>query len=109
MICWTNLKKDVIVPRVNITPKAKADLEGIWNYSLDVWGIAQADSYVSALYSKFSWLAANPHIGKLRDDVAPDYYSFPQGEHVIFYMPYGDGIAVIGIPHKKMDILNYFE
>ena len=46
---------------------------------------------------------------KLRSDIAPDYRSFSQGQHVIFYMSVDGGIAIIGILHKKMDILNYFE
>lgn len=104
-----NSKKDVVVPEVNITPRAKADLENIWNDSCDVWGEAQADKYVKTIYHRFSWLAERPQAGKLRSDIAPDYRSFSQGQHVIFYMSVDGGIAIIGIPHKKMDILNYFE
>jgi toxin ParE1/3/4 len=98
-----------MVPQVNITPRAKADLENIWNYSFDIWGEAQADKYVHALYQRFLWLAEQPQTGKLRSDIAPDYRSFSQGQHVVFYISVNGGIAIIGIPHKKMDILNYFD
>tara|TARA_R100000005_G_C4914141_1_gene150455 strand:+ start:371 stop:679 length:309 start_codon:yes stop_codon:yes gene_type:complete len=40
--------------------------------------------------------------------VAEGYYSFPQGEHVVFYLIGGEGIDIIGIPHKEMDIITYF-
>jgi len=35
-------------------------------------------------------------------------HSFPQGEHVVFYMIVEKGIDILGIPHKEMDIITYF-
>jgi toxin ParE1/3/4 len=44
-------------------------------------------------------------LGKHRTDVAEDYYSFPQSEHVVFYLIGDKGIDIIGIPHKEIDII----
>jgi toxin ParE1/3/4 len=54
------------------------------------------------------WLAENPILSKHRTDVAEGYYSFPQGEDVVFYMIGEKGMDIIGIPHKKMDTITYF-
>ena len=94
----------------SLTPQAKADLEGIWNYTVDNWGIDQADKYIRQLYNQFELLADNPDLGKKRDEVKAGYRSFPEGNHVIFYMLLPDKrIAIIGIPHQKEDVELHFQ
>ena len=92
-----------------ITPNAKADLQEIWNYTLEAWNEEQADDYIFALFSRFEWLSERPLIGKHRPEIKTGYYSFPQAEHVIFYEIINNSIAIIGIPHQSMDIANFFE
>ncbi len=61
------------------------------------------------LEKRFKWLAMNPLPGKHRTDVAEDYYSFPKGQHVVFYLINQASIDIIGLPHKDMDIIYYFQ
>jgi toxin ParE1/3/4 len=93
----------------NLTPRAKTDLENIWLYTLQTWSEAQADKYINDMFARFEWLAKQPKIVKKRDDVAPNYYSFKHRQHVVFYLIRCKAIDIIGIPHKQMDILNYFD
>lgn len=95
--------------RFNLTPRAKEDLRGIWNYTAETWSEPQADNYVTALYQRFVWLAEQPQLGKHRPDVAQGYHCFPQGSHLVFYLVRDGAIDIIGIPHKEMDVLNYFD
>lgn len=95
--------------RFRLTPRAKEDLLGIWNYTFEVWSEAQADHYVSLIYDRCAWLAVHPLIGKHRSDIGDGYYCFPQGSHLIFYLICEDCIDIIGVPHMEMDTLNYFE
>ncbi len=92
-----------------LTPRAKEDLRGIWNYTYDTWSESQADAYIAALFDRFEWLAAQPRIGKHRRDICDGYYCFPQGSHLVFYLIRDDGIDIIGIPHKEMDICEFFD
>lgn len=94
--------------RYRITPRAAEDLRGIGRYTLETWGRTQRDNYLSAIDSRFSWLAKNPNLGKPRPDVAEGYHSYPQGSHVIFYLIGEKGIDIIGVPHQRMDVVNYF-
>ncbi|GAB4353483.1 MAG: type II toxin-antitoxin system RelE/ParE family toxin [Methylohalobius crimeensis] len=91
-----------------ITPRARDDLKNIGRYTLQVWGREQRDRYLRNLDHRFAWLAQNPHLGKHRPDILEDYYCFPQGAHLIFYLMRDDGIDIIGIPHQNMDVLNFF-
>lgn len=93
----------------NLTFRAREDLRGIWKYTTKVWNETQADSYIAGLYRRFSWLAKFPRSGKHRPDICEGYYSFPQGSHLVFYLIRDNVIDIIGIPHKEMDIPDYFE
>tara|TARA_R110002110_G_scaffold406752_1_gene627079 strand:+ start:2272 stop:2571 length:300 start_codon:yes stop_codon:yes gene_type:complete len=96
------------MPGFRVTPRAQDDLKNIGRDTERQWGKRQRNTYLKALEKRFSWLAENPQLGKQRTDVAEGYYSFPQGEHVVFYLIGDEGIAIIGIPHKEMDIITYF-
>jgi len=85
---------------------ALQDLEEIWLYTYEKWGPEQADSYLNHLFSRFTWLAENPLIGKARNDIKSGYYCFPEGMHLVFYTISDNGIDIIGIPHQSMDVIN---
>ncbi len=91
-----------------VTPKAQDDLKNIGRYSAKKWGNAQRDRYLKNLEKRFAWLAENPLLGKHRPDVVEGYYSFPQAEHIVFYLIHSSGVDIIGVPHKEMDTLTYF-
>jgi toxin ParE1/3/4 len=96
------------MPGYRVTPRALEDLKNIGRYTEQQWGKRQRNTYLRALEKRFSLLAENPQLGKHRTDVAEGYYSFPEGEHVVFYMIGEESIDIIGIPHKEMDIITYF-
>ena len=86
---------------------AQDDLESIWLYTFEQWGVTQADTYLKALTQRFDWLAENATMGKPRNDVKQGYYCFPEGTHLIFYTLTGNQVEIIGIPHRRMDIGEY--
>jgi toxin ParE1/3/4 len=81
-----------------LTPRAQQDLISIGRDTLKRWGREQ----------RFKLIAENPYMGRHRPDIKEGYYSCPEGSHVIFYLIRENGIDIIGIPHQRMDILNYF-
>jgi toxin ParE1/3/4 len=91
-----------------VTLAARNDLNNIGRYTLLKWGKAQRNIYLKNLETRFAWLADHPLLGKHRTDINEGFYSFPQSEHLVFYMMQPEGIDIIGIPHKEMDILSYF-
>jgi toxin ParE1/3/4 len=93
------------------TPQAKQDLLEIGEY------IAQANpqaafDLLDELEYKFHRLAANPKIGQLCADLAPDLPSdlrqFPAGSYVIFYRPTAEGIVIYRVLHGRRDIPQVF-
>ncbi|MET0355733.1 MAG: type II toxin-antitoxin system RelE/ParE family toxin [Cellvibrio sp.] len=92
-----------------IRQSAKEDLQEIWLYTITNWDSEQADSYISALFKRFSWLAENPTLGKIRTDIGENYYCFPEGIHSIFYVITENAIEIIAILHQRMDVLKHFD
>ena len=98
-----------MVNSYNLTFRAEEDLSDIWKYTIEIWNETQANSYIAGLYKRFSWLAELPRLGKHRPDICEGYYCFPQGSHLVFYLIRGNKIDIIAIPHKAMDIVDYFD
>jgi toxin ParE1/3/4 len=82
-------------PTYYLRQQANEDLEKIWSYTFNNWGINQADKYVRSLLSRCAWLARQPKIGKCRNDIKPGYYSFKEGHHLVFYTIRSNGIDII--------------
>ena len=92
----------------HVTPRAAKDLAAIARYGLQNWGDMLMERYLRRLNDRFHWLALHPNAGRKRDDVATDYRSFVEGQHLVFYIIQPNGIAIIGVPHQAMDVDGHF-
>ena len=70
--------------RIIRRPKAKADLEEIFNWIADD-SVEAADRYLEKLLAGFHTLADMPMIGSRRLPSYPDIRVFPVGNHLILY------------------------
>jgi len=96
------------VRQVRVTPRARDDLKNIRRYTERTWGKAQRNRYLKSIEVRFQWLAENPLLGKHRTDICEGYLSFPEAQHVVFYLIGSSTIDIIGSPHKEMDTISYF-
>lgn len=96
-------------PIYRVTPRAFKDLRDIGKYTNEKWGKEQRNKYLLDLDKRFAWLTKHPKLGKHRPDLCDGYYCYPQGAHLVFYLAHSQGIDIIGIPHKSMDIFIYFD
>lgn len=78
-------------------------MESIWLYTMEQWGVAQADAYTDALSSAFELLARNPRRGRTCDDIRKSYRRHLVGRHVVYYRVRDRGIDVVRILHGRMD------
>lgn len=89
--------------QVVLSPKAKSDLGGIWDYTLEKWGVEQAEKYVRELWEEIKRQARDHSTSTGISDVRPGYRKKRSGSHVIFFRLIEDGIDVIRILHQRMD------
>jgi toxin ParE1/3/4 len=92
------------VKKYKLTPAAKEDLIDVWNYTLEKWGLPQAEKYLLGIETQLEKLADNPDLGKHRREIHSGYYSFPVNKHVVFYLKAVDHIQIIGILPCRMDV-----
>jgi len=63
---------------------AENDLIDVWTYSLSLWGMAQADSYLDDIDKALLTLAEQPLIGIACDHIRSSYRRFPVRKHQIW-------------------------
>lgn len=82
-----------------ITPEANDDLDRIWFFGLERFGVVQADKYYYALISHFADLAAAPDLYPGVDHIRQGYRRSVCGSHSVYYrvrMEYVEIMRVIG-------------
>jgi toxin ParE1/3/4 len=53
-------------------------------------------------------LAETPSIGKYRNDLQQGLLSFPYESHVLYYTESKNGIVIVRVLHKGMDVERHF-
>jgi toxin ParE1/3/4 len=91
-----------------LAPKAEDDLDAIWRYSFEQWGVEQADVYVDVLTAAFAQLAEAPMIAPACEQIRKGYRKWPVERHVVYFRRTTYGIAVIRILHDRMDAPLHF-
>lgn len=85
------------------TVQATDDLDAIWEYTYENWGLDQAERYVRDLRAVCQALALRKRIGRTTT-MRRGYLSCPCGSHVIWYRELPDRIDVIRILHSAQDV-----
>ncbi|MEI9989893.1 MAG: type II toxin-antitoxin system RelE/ParE family toxin [Rhizomicrobium sp.] len=86
-----------------LAPLAEADLDDIWEFGADRWGVRQANIYAVQLRRAIERVAARPARGRMCDDIRPGYHRISVGSHVVFYRTMETGIVIVRVLHQNMD------
>lgn len=90
--------------RFVLSPRAQTDLDDIWDYTAETWGVDQAERYIRLIADSINAVATSPARGQRCDSIREGYRKYPAGSHVLFYRLSGDGIDVVRILHQQMDV-----
>ncbi|SEA62366.1 type II toxin-antitoxin system RelE/ParE family toxin [Nitrosospira multiformis] len=96
------------MPAIYKRPLAREDLIEIWEYIADD-SIDRADAFIDIIDGKLRTLAAQPMMGRARDELMAGLRSFPVGRYILFYELVTDGIALVRVLHSARDIPSQFE
>jgi toxin ParE1/3/4 len=86
-----------------LTPRAQTDLDEIWDYTAERWGLEQAETYTRQLWKDIAIVADRPSLGRECTEVRRGYRMYPSGSHVLFYRYTSDGVDIARILHERMD------
>lgn len=90
--------------KVEITEAADRDLTDIYLYSHREFGERQADRYLAGLEDCFRQLSERPLFARSADHLRHRYRRFEHGSHIIFFVTIEDGIRVVRVLHRRMDV-----
>ena len=86
-----------------LTPRAQTDLDEIWDYTADRWGLNQAETYTRQPWTDIAIVADRPSLGRECNEVRRGYRMYPSGSHALFCRQTADGIDVVRILHERVD------
>jgi toxin ParE1/3/4 len=90
--------------QLRLTPKARADLLAILDYTIQHWGEEQAEAYLLSLGETMKLLANQPGLGRRIDEIREGYFKFPAASHVLIYRTRPNIVEVVRVLHKSMDV-----
>ncbi len=90
-----------------LSQEADKDLEGIFDYTADKFGVSQAIAYVSSFDEVFIHLSANPKLGRERNEIRQGLRSLVKESHVIFYRIMKNNIRIVRVLHASRDVVNF--
>ncbi|MFD2697767.1 type II toxin-antitoxin system RelE/ParE family toxin [Mesonia sediminis] len=91
--------------KYELTNKAVADLNGIWEYTVENWSENQADKYYDMLLDICQDIADNPELGKNYNEIKSDLFGLKANRHIIFYQKSEvKPIEIMRILHERMDL-----
>jgi Plasmid stabilization system protein len=97
------------MPQYRLLRQAQRHIDEIREHTVRQWGLAQAKDYFDGMKMAFELLAANPSVGKNRDeDLKPGVLSFVYKSHIIYYRSTPQDIVIVGVMHHGMDHRRHF-
>ena len=88
-------------------PKARTDLNDIWDYSEAEWGTEQAETYTRSIQAAIEVIATDPVRGQKCDDIRSGYWRIRSGSHFIFFRRENATVVVVRILHERMNVSNH--
>lgn len=92
-----------------LSEAAARDIEIILERSMIDFGVRQSEQYYNSLKNCLELLSKNPKMGADAVDIQFCYRRFSHQSHVIFYRINDNGIFIVRILHKRMDIDKHFD
>jgi toxin ParE1/3/4 len=90
-----------------LTPRAVQDLDDIWDYTIDRWGIDQAETYLGGVRAVLQASLTAPTLLRACGDVREGYSKIVVGSHVAFARVEGEQLTVVRILHRRMDFARH--
>ncbi|ESQ92445.1 type II toxin-antitoxin system RelE/ParE family toxin [Asticcacaulis benevestitus] len=87
-----------------LTADAEADFLSLYLYSIETFGLIQANSYALDMIDTFEILAINPFAGR---DVKTNARCFIHASHSIYYEIEGEAVLILRILHQSQDPMRH--
>ena len=89
--------------KIRLTHAAEQDIRSIAEIGIEMFGVAQAQAYHTALYNTFDLLSDNPRMGRERTELTPPVRVHLFRSHIILYKTEDGEILIIRVRHAHED------
>lgn len=93
--------------RYRLSPAAMADIDGIYDYTAEHWGVERAEAYVAAIRTACDSIGGDGRPGRSLADVRSGYWKLTSGSHFIVFRLRTGYVDVTRILHRRMDIVRH--
>lgn len=83
--------------RYRLSEAADADLERLYEWGVDRYGMAAADQYYDGLIARFGQIADSPQQWQAIDHIRVGYRRAVYGAHSIYYRVEVDGVRIVRV------------
>lgn len=80
-----------------LSPNAECDLERIWFYGLDTWGLDAANEYIKGLYERFQQIADEPRRYPAVENIRAGYRRSVFKGDSIYYRINADDVEIMAV------------
>ena len=87
-----------------LSKSAATDLSEIWDNSVSVWGVMQADRYLRDLSEAFDRNVEQPDAGRDRSMFLAGMRSVTVGRHVVFYRRFDTDVVILRVVHERRNL-----
>lgn len=89
-----------------LSQRADEDILSIARYTIDTFGVQQAEIYHAGLHETFDFLASNPAAARERTEIDPPVRAHRYQSHLVVYEISENGdVLILRVPHGKTDWL----
>jgi len=92
------------VAKYSLSREAEADLDDIFRYSIETFGLKRAERYYLALEECLQRVAETPSMGRPVVGRSRTFFQYNCERHGIFYVTADDGVFVVRVLHLTMDL-----
>lgn len=90
-----------MIRQIIFHPAARADLAEIWSWTVQRWGEAQAESYLTRLDVALAQLALAPGLIRERSEITPPVRIYPFRLHLVIYRTPDQALLVHRLVHAR--------
>lgn len=83
--------------RLLLSDEVRQDIEGIWLFTMENWGQAQADRYVAGITGTFEKLTDATIVSRAAEGTKPGLRKAPVGRHVVFFRESAEVVEVVRV------------
>ena len=83
---------------------AAKELEAIYRYSIEKFGLKQANHYMIELHDTMNLLAEHPSLGRSIDHIRNGYRRHEHAGHVIYYRQQSEMTHIMRVLGKTQDV-----